>query len=123
MRDMSFFQKPVLPTFCQLNGVNAYQWHTVMKSKVKLYFLIGFLLTCFTIQFQTGNLAQGNKTFFMLNSADHEIFKRSKVYLLKNQHFSGSDKPRMPFFMLLNVKMPTNVGILTFMSRKYFMLS
>ena len=36
----------------------------------------------------------------------------------------GSDKPsRMLFSPLINVKMPTIVGILTFMSRKYFMLS
>ena len=32
----------------------------------------------------------------------------------------GSDKPRMLFFPLINVKI---VGILTFMSRKNFMLS
>ena len=38
------------------------------------------------------------------------------------QLFSGSDKPRMLFFMLINVKMPTIVGILIFMSRKNFML-
>ena len=37
--------------------------------------------------------------------------------------FSDSDKPRMLFFLLINVKMPTIVGILTFMSRKKFMLS
>ena len=37
--------------------------------------------------------------------------------------FSGSDNPRMLFFMLINVKKPTIVGILTFMSRKIFMLS
>ena len=30
----------------------------------------------------------------------------------------GSDKPRMLFFPLINVKMPTVVGILTFMSGK-----
>ena len=36
----------------------------------------------------------------------------------KNQHFSGSDKSTMLFFLLINVKMPTiGVGILTFMSR------
>ena len=29
----------------------------------------------------------------------------------------------MLFFLLINVKMPTIVGILTFMSRKKFMLS
>ena len=33
-------------------------------------------------------------------------------------NFLGSDKPRMLFFLLINVKMPTIVGILTFMSRK-----
>ena len=34
-----------------------------------------------------------------------------------------SDKPRMLFFLLIYVKMPTIVGILTIMSRKIFMLS
>ena len=37
--------------------------------------------------------------------------------------FLGSDKPRMLFFPLINVKMQTIVGILIFMSRKNFMLS
>ena len=36
----------------------------------------------------------------------------------KAQLFSDSDKPIMLFFLLINVKMPTIVGILTFMSRK-----
>ena len=39
------------------------------------------------------------------------------------QLFSGSDKPIMLFCLLINVKMPTIIGILTFMSRKKFMLS
>ena len=30
--------------------------------------------------------------------------------------------PRMLFFLLINVKMPTTVGILTIMSRENFML-
>ena len=38
------------------------------------------------------------------------------------QHFLGSDKLIMLFFMFINVKMPTNVGILTFMSRNNSML-
>ena len=38
--------------------------------------------------------ARGYKTFFMLNSGEHEIF------------------------LLISVKMPTIVGILTFISRK-----
>ena len=35
----------------------------------------------------------------------------------------GSDKTRLLLFPLINVKMPTIVGILTFMSRNYFILS
>ena len=67
---------------------------------------------------------QGYKTFFMLNSVEHEILNAHKYK--KNQEirlFIGSDKPRMLFFTLINVKIPTIVGILTFMSRKNFMLS
>ena len=37
--------------------------------------------------------------------------------------FKGSDRPRMLFVPLINVKMPTIVGILTFMGRKNFVLS
>ena len=37
--------------------------------------------------------------------------------------FSDSDKPRMLFFLLINVKMPTIVGILSFLSTKNFMLN
>ena len=38
----------------------------------------------------------------------------------RNSAFLGSDKPRMLFVLLINVKMPTIVGILTYMymSRK-----
>ena len=45
------------------------------------------------------------------------------IKLSSNSAFLGSDKPRMLCFPLINVKMPTTVGILTFMSRKNFMLS
>ena len=40
-----------------------------------------------------------------------------------NSAFLGPDKHRMLFFQLINVKMPTIVGILTVMSRKNFMLN
>ena len=46
-----------------------------------------------------------------------------KKYIYINQHFSGSDEPITLFFLFINVKMPTIVGILTFMSRIKFMLS
>ena len=39
------------------------------------------------------------------------------------QLFTGSDRPIMPFFRLINVRMSPVVGILTFMNSKNFMLS
>ena len=62
--------------------------------------------------------APGYKTFFMLNSIAHISIKISR-----NLAFLGSDKHRMLFFLLINVKMPTIIGILIFMSRKNFMLT
>ena len=68
--------------------------------------------------------ARGYKTFFMLNSGEHEILNAHKYKKYQEiQLFSDSDKLRMLFFLLLNVKMPTTVGILTFMSRKNFVLN
>ena len=54
----------------------------------------------------------------MLNSVEHEILNAHKYKNIKKFGFLGSAKPRMLFFPLINVKMPTIVGILTFMSRK-----
>ena len=61
----------------------------------------------------------------MLNSAEHEILNAHK-YQKKYQDiqlFSALDMPTMLFFLLINVKMPTIVGSLTFMSRTNFMLN
>ena len=69
-------------------------------------------------------MPRGNKIFSMLNSVEHEILNAHKYEKYQEiRPFLGSDKPRMLFFLLINVKMPTIVGILTFMCRKYFMLS
>ena len=46
-----------------------------------------------------------------------------RIKISRHSAFLGSDKPRMLFFPLTNVKMPTIVGILTFMSRKNFMFN
>ena len=59
----------------------------------------------------------------MLNRVEHEILNAHKYKNIEKHGFLGSDKPRMLFFPLINVKMPTVVGILTLMSRKNFMLS
>ena len=56
----------------------------------------------------------------MLNSAEHEILNANEYKISRNSAFSSSDKPIMLLFLLINVEMPT---ILTFMSRKNFMLS
>ena len=53
----------------------------------------------------------------MLHSAEHEILKAHKYKNIKD-FFSCSDKPIILFFLVIDVKMPTTVGILTLMSRK-----
>ena len=56
----------------------------------------------------------------MLNSAEHEFLNAHKYKNIryKFSFFSGSDQTRMLFFLLLNVKMPTIIGILTLMNWK-----
>ena len=73
----------------------------------------------------THSLARGYKTFFILNSAEYEILNAQKYKNIKKFDFIQAQirQTRMLFFLLLNVKMPTTVGILTFMSRKNLMLS
>ena len=45
------------------------------------------------------------------------------IKISRSKGFLGSDKSRMLFFPLINVKMRTVVVILTFMSRNHFMLT
>ena len=45
------------------------------------------------------------------------------IMLRGHKKFSCSSQLSMKFFLLINIKMPTNVGILIFISRKSFMLS
>ena len=56
----------------------------------------------------------------MLNSGEHEILNAHKYKNIKklSLFFFGSDKPRMLFFLFINVKMPTIVAILTLLNRK-----
>ena len=59
----------------------------------------------------------------MLNSVEHEILNAHKYENIKKFGFLlGSDKPRMLFFLLINVTMPTIVGILISVNRKNFMV-
>ena len=59
----------------------------------------------------------------MCNSVEHGILNAYKDKNIKKFGFLGSDKPRMQSFPLINVNMPTVVGILTFTSRIKLMLS
>ena len=61
---------------------------------------------------------RGYKTFFMLNSVEHEILNAHKYKTRSKFSILGSDELIMSFFLFINVLMPTIVGILTLMSRK-----
>ena len=102
------------------HGISYYE--TPCMSRILLfYFGYSFLKACLSYLL---TWPRGNKTFFMLNSVEHVILDVHKYKKIsRNSAFLGSDKPRMLFFPLINVKMPTLVGILTFMSSKNFMLS
>ena len=63
------------------------------------------------------------KLFFMLNSSKNEIcFAYKKLNTKTLNFFSCTTELSIKFFLLINIKMPTTVGILIFMSRKNFML-
>ena len=62
--------------------------------------------------------------FIMLISAEHEILNAHKYKILRNSIFKAQiNLGIMLLFLLINAEMPTIVGILTFMSRKKFMLT
>ena len=67
--------------------------------------------------------AQGYKTFFMLNSAENEICSAYKKLNTKNVNFFLQSRAEHEKFLLINIKMPTIVGILIFISKKNFMLN
>ena len=71
------------------------------------------------------NQAPRSPNFFhaQLNSVEHEILNAHKYTIPRNLALLRSDKSRKLFYPLINVKIPTIVGILTFMRRKNFMLS
>ena len=67
---------------------------------------------------------RGYKKIFLLNAAKQGILNAHKNKNIKKFNFlSDSDKARMLFFLLINVTMPTVVGIFTCISRKNLLLS
>ena len=63
------------------------------------------------------------KLFLCSNQLSMEFKMLINIKISRNSAFLGLDKPRMLFFLLINVKMATIVGILIFMGRKNFMFS
>ena len=64
------------------------------------------------------------KLCFMLNPTEHEPSTAHKKLKYRNlKKFLALSLSDVVFIMLINVKMPTIVGILTFMSRINFVLS
>ena len=100
------------PKFNKLLSLPTLYIHTIL---MKIHWLVQ-KRSCIKVSFQIGLL--GYKKLFMLNSAEHEILNAYKYKNIKKfSLFLGSDKHRMLFFLLIDVKIPT------FMSRKNFMLS
>ena len=60
----------------------------------------------------------------MFISTEHEVLTaHNKLKYLQTKKFLALNPSNVVFIMLINVKMPTIVGVLTFMSRINFMLS
>ena len=59
----------------------------------------------------------------MLNSTEHKISTAHKKLNAGKKDFLAFKLSDVLFIMLINIKMPTVVGILTFMSMINFMLS
>ena len=68
-------------------------------------------------------LPRDYKTFFMLNSTEHEMSISLKVKCKKMHIILAFKLSAVVFIILINVKMPTIVGYLTFMSMINVMLS
>ena len=59
----------------------------------------------------------------MLNSVKHEILNAYKYINIKTSAFLGSDKARMLYFLLINVKMLNNYWHLNIYEQENFTLS
>ena len=72
---------------------------------------------------RNNSLAQSLQNFFMLNSSEHEIYLAHKNEYRKINIFLLEFKTHVVFILLINVKMTTIVGILTFINMINYMLS
>ena len=73
----------------------------------------------YEMKYNTQYRARDYKTFFMLNSVEHEPLHGHRYKNIKKFSFFQTQVSRECFFFLLiNVKMPAMFGILTCMSTK-----
>ena len=75
-------------------------------------------LKSFTLIWKLIAFVQNAEWIFPLFVTPKFILSCLSQFLLKKEVEYVSDKLRILFFLLINVKMPTVVGILTFISRK-----
>ena len=67
---------------------------------------------------------RGYKNVCIFNSAEHENLSAHKyINIKKFCIFLVPDMPSMLIYLLINVKVPTIVGILTFISKIFFITS
>ena len=113
------YTSPVLLNNCKQNIMSL---SLLVGTTVILEILTCNLLICTSLLYQTR--LRGYNTFFMLNSTEHEISTAHKKLKYRQiNKFLALSLSDVVFIMLINFKMPTIVGILTFMSRIYFVLS
>ena len=100
---------------------NYRRWRYLWHSLKRVYFIF---ISCTTyINEISWHWSSGPE--FRLNSAENEIcsaFKRKKNRYKQFKLISHKAELSMKLFLLINIKMPTIVGILIFIGRKNFML-
>ena len=92
-----------------------YLMFIVYECLIYMFYQVGF--SCTPVE----TWSQGHKTFFMLNSTEHEISTPHKN--LNSKKILDFEILDVVFILLINVKTPRIVGVLTSMSRVFFMLS
>ena len=120
--------------FSRIGKLLRWLWH--FKGKQLCHFLSAFLLSGVLVLkkrirlFQVQILSFYNPFWFHYPgleviktfSCSTQLSMKFQMLIkyLEIQLFSGPDKPRVLFFLLINVKMPRIVGSWTFMNRKKF---
>ena len=70
------------------------------------------------VNYSDPSRARGYKTFFMLNLTENEIYSAFKEINTSILTFSCKTEQSMKCILLINIKMPTFLGLLLIISRK-----